>query len=405
MDIAFAIPFFSEGVIPKGSWRIGSDISLGGESSRRFSQQGMYETNGLLRRNIVPQDFLRGGGASAQSMQQLISTLNDIEPNLGNTLFVSQLAHETAEETRAVSLQLEYGLTSLLTLAVQSQILQQEVRSKLTVNSTNRAGDIADRLAKNTSGMETLVSGLENIRNLDDAFFAERLFRANGYDVPTDFSRTGFSATEIELRARLVKTDRLNHIVALGVRVPSGRDGQLENLLDHGTPRNVWGVTAKAYQGIVLGSRWQLNLAAKTTFHMQKTKKIAVPSEPSDIFPSILPEADQVRDVALTVGSLLESEIAVQYSVIPSRVYLWSGYRYDTKGSDSFSGSGDLFYNGLADRTDYTRGQLLLGAGAAFADFFASGKTVEFMLEVERDVKGKNILQETNANLSLRILL
>ena len=229
---------------------------------------------------------------------------------------------------------------------------------------------------------------------MDTAFFTRSLFTAKGYEVPQNFSKTELGYTEVGAKYLVHKDSLFITSVLAGVRLPTGSDESLTNPLDQGTGENVWGLGIEAVQSYRPASFVSLIGAFKSKLFLPDTKDRAVPLNENDVLPSLLPADGQVQPVRRAMGPRFDAEIGALFSVADSGFTFWGNYIYTDKATDSFSGPGDLYYEGLSRDTAYNSSAAEFGLGYSTITAYRQGK---FFMPMQVTAQYNNTFAGTNA--------
>jgi len=201
-----------------------------------------------------------------------------------------------------------------------------------------------------------LMAGLDQFssQSLDSRFFEEAIFEGKGYEAPHSFSKTELGDTEFGVKYNFFQAKGLYLTALLGGRAPTGSAPSLTNKFDTGSGYGNWATGAHLYQTWDATSFLSLGGAEKLTLHFDDTRERAVPRNANDSLPSLLPADGQVQDVSRSQPPKIETEFSATVYPFGKVFSMYGAHQYRAKGKDSFNGPGNLYYNGLADGTNFS---------------------------------------------------
>ena len=285
-------------------------------------------------------------------LNELRKTVNNLlGSGQGDNLYTGNLYQDISIQQQIMGTAYEYGLSENWNIGVRLRFVRQTVRSGLKLEAVNNAPAIQSAIAANSAGNAELNAALAQVAALDAQAWENIIFRDKGYDAPSEFTTSNLGYTEVGAKYKILEGDWHYSSILMGVRVPTGKDPSLKNPLDTGTGANYWGIGAQLFQDFYVSRALSLGAAAKYEYYPTHTKTLAVPKDANETLPSLLPEAGQVQQVKRKVGGQLDAEVSTTYEFDGDFVSLWAAYQYKKKAGDRFSGTGNLYYEGLSRGT------------------------------------------------------
>ena len=334
--------------MPKGISR----VRFAGVNARtvtgKFNENGERGSLGGANQTITMAKL----AAANPQVAMLRDNLNAFADGLGDNLYTGNLYQDISVQQRIYGAAFEYGLSERWNFGVRFRVVEQHIRSGLTVDATNNAGSVRRLVQGNAATVAALDAGLVQVSNFDQTFWENTLFRSKGYDAPSDKDLTSLGYTEAGVKYLIYKNDWYLMSTLGGVRLPTGRDESLTNPLDRGTGGNYWGAAAQWQQEFVASSALSFGTSARYDYYFKDTKKKAVPKNEDDVLPSLLPGDGQVQTVKRKPGNRVEAELSSTLK-LGEQFSVWGAYQYQRKVKDDYSGPGNLYYAGLEKNTDF----------------------------------------------------
>ncbi len=248
----------------------------------------------------------------------------------------------------------QYGLSDKMTIGIMVPFYDQSTNvNSLTLDTSSASAGI-----NSVTGLPDVL-GLPNVRpaTFEDI---QTLLTAPAfgyeYDRVESWSESGLADIEAGVRYQYYSSDVWNLAFTSGIRFPTGKIDDPDNLLDQEFGTGAYALQMyfnhdyKAVDNLVLNATlgYELVLPAKETLRV-----------PSDVnLP--LAEAANKEKVDRDIGDILQIELSGQYD-LSDEFSIGLLYNYSTKGKDKVSGDLGLAYESLEKETDRTSQQYILG--------------------------------------------
>lgn len=339
-----------------------------------------------------------GQSQSATDLQTLISTLNTLDPGLGDSLGAANLFSDYSLQMQQFLLAYERGITKNINIGVRMPIVRKTIENEFRVESQVNGNEIKSILQN--SGNDDLVASIDkfitNTGGLSTAFFEEQIFTNKGYKTPANINQTDFGDMELGAKWQYFKNHRFINSVTLGFRVPFGSTTPLDNPFNKGVGKGAWGVGLKMHQDMwIVTERFGLGSLLKVAYSLPDTRDRAVPKDEDDALPSLLASADQVHAVKRQRGLELEGELSAEALFFDKVFSVSTAFQYLSKTKDSFSGGpANLRVDLLAEDTDYYTTNGELGAQVSTIPLYFKKK---FPVPMQVSVLYNSVLSGKNA--------
>ncbi len=346
-------------VLPKGVFRFRMVGVTTDPVTNKYNDAG--ELQGMtysLNRSVTVSDL----AAKEPRLVSLVSSLNGLQPGLGNDLMAANLYSDFSLSATQVMPALEYGVSDRFSIGIRAPIVTRKVKASFSASSINNASAIQEQIGNLSPDLTNGIYSFST-KSFDTAFFESALFTSKGYQPPRDLESTQWGDTRMGLKYNLYAKDGFWFTALAGTRIPTGSNPSLTNRLDGGTGQGNWGIGAQLFQDWEMNPVVTLSSAQKVTHSLPDTRQRAVPRDSADTLPSVRPEDGQVQDVTRKQGLEFEGELASTLTPFGKSWSLWGAYQLLTRGKDTFSGPGNLFYAGLSEGTSVLSHAAELGVG------------------------------------------
>lgn len=209
-----------------------------------------------------------------------------------------------------------------------------------------------------------------------------------GYQRLGDWSGTGVGDIEVGFKARLFKWRLWTTAVQAGVRLPTGRVDDPDNLLDLGFGDGQTDVGIYWQNDLVPLARLRFNVTLRYTVQLPDHETKRVP--PSASVPLAKPEATE--NVWRDLGDVFELDLLAAYRVLPV-LTPFARYLFVLKGEDQVKGNMGLSYQALMDETALRNHRLEVGLTFSTIPWVAAKRfwlPLDATLSYERSVAGIN---------------
>lgn len=340
----------SASVLPKGYFRARLVSVYTNGISNTFNNDGNVQgLSNSLNRSLSVNDL----AAMNPDLKTLSTALNELKPGLGDELLSSQLYSNVNMQIEQYMPALEYGYSKRLTLGIRVPVVRRNVDATFEAISINNASVISQKVGSGISA--DVKAGLDQLSatQFDTAFYSSALFESKGYKAPGSFDKTELGDIEIGGKYKVIEEPQRSVSTQIGVRLPTGSTPAIDDLFDKGTGSGAWGVGALYFHNYRPTKSLDFGAMAKVIYNLPDTRQRAVPLNEFDSIPSVLPEDGQVHDVTRYQPLEFSSEVSTTYKLNEGEYEFWGAYQFKASGKDTFTGSGNLYYAGLSEGTDY----------------------------------------------------
>ncbi len=378
-------------VLPKGIFRARLATVRTGSITDTYNSSGQLTPIAGGLNQSVTVDTL---AASEPALGQLRDALNNLSPGLGQELMAANIYSDFDAQVAQFVPALEYGLTSKLSLGIRIPVVQRDIRTSMRVDGVNNSAAIAATMGTLSPA---LTAGLQqaSATTLNTRFFESALFTSKGYQSPNGrIQGTELGDVEVGAAYNFFKSEKVMATTQLGFRLPTGTMGELDNFFDSGVGEGSLSFGAYFFEEYNPTDRIMLSAAQKFEYHFSDTRRRAVPLNPGDSIPSILDADGQVQDVTRTRGLQFMGELGATTYMYDRSVQFWAATQYETEGSASYSGPGDLYYEGLGADSFYQYWGGEIGFKYSTLRAFVNKKAsipYEFSLQYNRKLSGQNV--------------
>lgn len=294
-------------------------------------------------------------------LDKLIGGLNATKAGMGDQLLNTQLYSNTSMELETYLSALEYGLNEKWTIGVRIPVVSTKIKSSFRAESINNANAISKQVGPSIS--KDIQAGLGQLaaQKFDTEFFKTSLFQKNGYKSPENFSKTELGDVELGAKYRFYTKPKRDMSVQIGLRLPTGSVSPIDNLFYQGSGNGAYAIGGLFFHDYHFNSSWTTGAMIKTVYNLPDTRKRAVPKNADDSLPSLIESDGQVQNVKRTQALDFESELSLTYNFPNQKWSLWGAYQLINSGADSYSGPGELYYEGLGKASDFRKSDAEFG--------------------------------------------
>ncbi len=352
-------------VLRKGGWQFQIDNHIYFRTDDRFNRDGDKEEyatpfNARIDQNVFP------GLAFFEGPPFFVS-----DPNLGET--------NTNMDWLLVRMvyQVAYGLTDNITIGVRWPWIW--VKNKVDFSFDSSGSDVNMGLnpfavsPANPLGFAPLtVPGTSRVTTSD----AQAALNTLGFKDLEDFERSGFEDLEIGGRWQYFRNEMWRLAFTGGVRLPTGRKDDPENLADVAFGTGAYALLFRLNQDLTLfqedgiakrfGFLEPGALTINTTFYydlyMEDHQRLRVTSIND-------PLGGEFEYVKRDLGDVFRAEITPSVGVT-EWLGIWGMYQYTKKFKDHYEGKKGLDYDALAFGTNWNEHIYMVGATFTTLPFF-----------------------------------
>lgn len=394
-------------VLPQGIYRARLVGAATSNVKDTINEDGKLQSLSYsLNRTVTISDLAANASPETRvQLNTLISSLNTLQPGLGDQLAGSQLQSKFEMQQQLSLVAMEYGLTPRLSLGIRAPVVRRIAKNNFRANAVNNAAAINNSLGNISASATAGLSGVSS-QQLDTAFFENALFTSKGYQSPRDFEKTQLGDVEFGGKYNVFKNDYLYSSFLIGFAAPTGAPASMENPFDKGISREAWSYAIQGLQEVYPVKDISIGAAAKLSYSLRDSRQRAVPRNANDTLPSLLPKDGQVENVARQRGLQLETEISAGYKFFGDVLGIWSAYQYSSKSKDKFFGTGNLYYEGLAKNTDWKMHAMEFGGEFSTIPAFRRKKfpvPMDISLLYNQTLRGKNTPMVSYTRLDLMV--
>ncbi len=390
-------------VLPKGVWNIQGKGYFYWPIEERFGPKGDEEPlaidfNGQLDSTVFPalaplDPFVVGGQAT-----------------IGESVVDFELDYTILE------FDFRYGVTEKLSLELKVTYWEAKNTVDATLDSTsanvgknplyNPAGPFpinAPLVPLGTGVGETPLTN-EDVQNLlgqglDVNGDSTVDIAGFGYERLQTWSESGFGDTQIGGKYKFHDKDAWRLAVAAGVRLPTGRTDDPDNLAD--VPFGTGSVAGllRFYADYRIAKNWIFNATLFADIFLQHKEEKRVPSSVNE------PLTSKKTNVKIRPGSIFEVDLQTMYQT-ESGWYGFLAYRGGIKGKDRVSGPAGFDYSSLEDETDLISHIGKVGVGFSSLGLYAQKKFPLPMyaeLQYRNRFAGENVFKSEYIGLTLGV--
>jgi hypothetical protein len=327
-------------VLPRGVWRVAADTRLSLPITRRFTPGGGTEA--------LAADFNRNlDSRFVPDLQQVEAAFR--LPAGSATFGRSVVTFE--RHTQITTLQAAYGLTDRLTLGVRLPYWTQQNRVRAALDA--RTATVGFNPAVPGGVAPLRVPGTRPPTTEDIQRLVERL----GFRRLQDWEGADFGDSFGGLKYQYYRSERWRLAVTGGVRLPTGRWDDPNDLADAPTGYAAWGLGLRLHQDLAwqrpgraqrLGVLTAGDVVLHTTVGYEAVLPDTKPFRVCDVHRPLCPDFDPA--VRRDVGDLLEAELAGTLGLLPG-LTLTPQYTYTHKFADHFRGDRGFDYRQLRAET------------------------------------------------------
>lgn len=377
-------------VLPQGVWRVGAEARFSLPITKRFTSDGGTEDLAV--------DFNNDLNSTTFPDLRLVEAAFRL-PASSATFGESVVDFE--RHIQIYTMQAAYGLTDRLTLGVRIPYVTQDIRVKAALD--NRAATVGFNPAV-PGGIAPLAVPGTRPPTAEDI---QRIIERQGFRRVQSWSESSFSDIVAGLKYQYARSEHWRLAATGGVRFPTGRWDDPNNLVDYPTGYAAWGLGLQVHQDFVWqkpGLAQRLGVLTTGDFFINTTfgYEVILPDEKSfrvcPIHQPICPNLD--RHVQRDVGDIVEAEVAATVGLLPGLTFT-PMYLYTHKFQDHFHGHAGFNYGLLKAETDTDSHSLDLRLGYSTALLVAEKR---FPVPLSLSLRYVERLASNNSRLQTRYL-
>jgi hypothetical protein len=395
LNHAFAQSYMEDAeVLPKGAWRFQMDDRAYFPTQTRYGRDGRTES--------AAADFNANLNSQAFTNLALVESAFHLSPG---TASLGQSKVTFTYHFNIVDFGLDYGLTDKLTIGVRVPywFVKNKVGAKLdpstaTVGKNTFLNTLAPlnlnlpipgfrpTVPLTTNDVQNLIGPGLSIRN-------NGVINIPGFGFKRLQTWTGDGLSDIEagFRYQYLNNKVFRLAVTPGIRFPTGKVDDPNNLADYAFGRGAYALLARMDNGFIFIKNLLLSFHAKYDYVLPDIHNLRVPSDANH---PLTPNLDRVHR---QYGGLLELESNVRYTFLE----IWNVdfiYILGTKAKDHASGSKGFNYSSLEDESNYQEQVYRVGVGLSTIPLYQKGTfpvPLTFTLQYRDRFAGNNKLLAT----------
>jgi hypothetical protein len=319
-------------VLPKGVWRVKFKGLFYLPADQRFDQNGdkvdiARDYNTTLDAKVI--------GPLAQ-LDNIIGIPGF--SNIGKSVVSMEYEAQSAE------LMISYGVTQRLTVGVILPYWWQRVDVSASLDNTNATVGFSPSLG-NFAPLPQ-YGGPPDTTPLSTAQVQQLIQRVYGYKPIQSWSDQGFGDIEAGGRYQYYKSENWRLAFTGGIRFPTGKVDDPDNLVDQWFGKGVWALLFRLNNDYTGVNNLVLNATLGYDWNLPTHQELRVPDYP---FQPLVPLSNK-ENVSLNMGDTITGEVSATYEFVKGfKASLLYSLAY--KGKDNISGSKGLNYAALEEMT------------------------------------------------------
>jgi len=276
---------------------------------------------------------------------------------------------------------LEYGITNQLTAGFILPVVMASTQFKLGFDKSAEA------------------QNHPLFKNMDMVQLAEQAAVSKGYAPFENWRGIGLGDAELGVKYHALNTTQWSFAMKSGIRIPTGRVDDPDNLTDIGFGDGQWDLGATFLLDYKPLPDLVFNLETRFTWQLPDKESLRVPGL-TEIF------TNKKENVARNLGDHIQAAISAQYHLF-KLFNLNFSYNFFAKGIDRFTSNlANLNTNGLGLDTNQLKHSLNFGSGFSTLPWFLDGQfklPMDLGVNLELPFFGKNVIKATSFNMEYKL--
>jgi len=377
-------------VLPEGRFRT-QIISGFSQIGDQFNSEGKSVSLGSNYSTQISTQFL---SLMQPEAAKAINQLKAAMPSLGDNIDIARLGLDIDSRIFTNVAVLEYGVTSRLSIGLIVPVVHAEVEVKAESDSTDQFNQVMD------AAPAPMKAALANLQAQTSVSNINRLMTSQlGYHSGLQsWNGTGLGDIELGLKYNYFKSHPLRMTFKTGVRLPTGRTDDPNNLFDVGFGDGQYDLGAYNYIDYDLLSNLYFTVEMGYVAQLSQNRSYRIPIADGV---SVSPVQAQLRQ---NPGDYIEGGFETNYTL--QKVFkLAAKYRYYHKFKDDYSSSANFDTSLLEKNTNESLHQAQLRLGYSNIARVKSGKD-RFPYEVfgfyYHPIAGENIAKTFTGGIELK---
>ena len=220
-----------------------------------------------------------------------------------------------------------------------------------------------------------------------------------GYKPIKNWSGSGISDMEIASRYQYLKTENWRLAFTGGVRLPTGKIDDPDNLMDYPLGTGAYALLFQSQNDYTGIENLILNATFRYDYYIPDTAKLRVPSDVNE------PLTSNKERVDRKYGDVIELEASASYA-LPKGFGCWLLYKYGSKFKNKVDGDLGFNYKSLEDETDRKEHVGIIGLSYSTVPLFQAKKfpiPLNATLSYRNRFAGQNLLKSQYIGFSLSV--
>jgi len=376
--------------LPKGLWRVrwaGAFTYV----TDRFDSNGTSSSLGDDYSLTIGTSFL---SALKPQVKELVKNLNAVQPGLGDNLSIAEVNMEIETNIISNRFVVEYGVTDQLSLGAILPVAT--ATTQVNANSRSTA-DFQTALAAAPDALKPALMAMAQATSLDA--MNQSLRQDLGYDSGLEsWSGSGLGDLELGAKYNYLKTHPFQLSFKAGVRLPTGRTDDPNNLFDVAFGDGQYDIGFYNYADYHLLGNLYFSWEAGYTIQLPHTADYRVPVIQGVSITPVMARLDH------NPGDIVETGVEANYD--PFRTIKTAvRYQFRQKFEDEFSGGNGVSTSALAENTDSQLHQAIFTIGYTNIPLVKAKEAslpIEFLVFYQWPFAGKNTSQAQTTGIQLK---
>ncbi|MFC1844354.1 hypothetical protein ACFLZ5_06140 [Thermodesulfobacteriota bacterium] len=220
-----------------------------------------------------------------------------------------------------------------------------------------------------------------------------------GYKRISSFSDNGIGDSEIGGRYQYLKNEKWQLAVTGGLRLPTGRIDDPNDLMDYGISDGAYALFLHANNDYTGFDKLVLNGTARYYAYLPDEETLRI------TFSADEPITPNMEEVERDLGDVLELELSGKYS-FSNEWSCFGLYKYGHKWKDHISGDMGYNYDGLEDETDYEEHVYFIGLTYSTIQMYTEKKfpiPLAASISYRDRFKGENLFKSKYIEAAVRL--
>lgn len=334
--------------LPHGRFRL-QLISGFSKVDDEFNSQGSSVSIGSNYSTTINTNFLSlMQPEAAKAIQQLKAAL----PALGENLDIASLGLDLSSNVLTNVMTLEYGITDRLSVGLIVPVVHAEVKVKASSDSTSQFDSLVNKAPAPMKAALAALQEQTSVSNINRLMTSE-LGYSSGLQ---SWNGTGLGDIELGLKYNYFKSHPIRMTLKTGVRLPTGRTDDPDNLFDVAFGDGQYDLGAYNYIDYDILSNLYLTMEAGYVAQLSHHSDFRVPLAEGV---SVSPLRARLNE---NPGDYVETGLEANYTL--QKVFKMAAkYRYYHKFKDNYSSSAGYDTSLLEENTNETLHQAQLHLG------------------------------------------